>query len=485
DPVGLDMAEAFYNKIQKDGFEGFKTIKEIDEAAKLSPEELINASTGRYNGDLELNPTGTRDIKYGPETGMRTIDGNVKIVGNLTGTIDLRNLTITGDLTVETPNATVNNSAIVEGTITIINVSDSTWNENISGNRIVVNGITIYIAPGTVVESLVLNEGTTLIVGDGVPFTNPVVVNGNATIISTDTFLVVIGDGVKVVFKDDQEDEGTEIVGNESEEVDIKVQVAIVEYKAALAAVAEEDYTPESWSEYQDIVKENLVTEENTQTEIDEAKAAIEAAQENLVTKIQAAVADAEEAIAALPKVEDVKIADKEDVAAAKVLVEVVRELDKDAEVEGEELIAQLEARIAELEEVKRVVEMINALPLAKDITLENKEQVVAARDAYDGLTDTQKESVEAENYQKLINNENKIIFLERELALIPAVNSASSTEDMEAALQAIVDAKLFTLTNLSDPVAIDEANEVLYKKQESGFEGFKTIEEIDEAATL
>ncbi|MFS0876454.1 hypothetical protein [Solibacillus isronensis] len=86
-----------------------------------------------------LNATGNSDINYGPATGLRTIDGNVTINGNATGNINLRNLKITGNLTVNTPGATVNNSASVDGTITIQDVSGNTWNEFAVGNKLVLN----------------------------------------------------------------------------------------------------------------------------------------------------------------------------------------------------------------------------------------------------------------------------------------------------------------------------------------------------------
>lgn len=57
----------------------------------------------------------------------------------------------------------------------------------------------------------------------------------------------------------------------------------LTSYNAALAAVNEDDYTPESWTAYQAVVEANRVTENDTQARVDAATAAIKAAQKNLV----------------------------------------------------------------------------------------------------------------------------------------------------------------------------------------------------------
>ncbi|MCK9293384.1 fibronectin type III domain-containing protein, partial [archaeon] len=54
-------------------------------------------------------------------------------------------------------------------------------------------------------------------------------------------------------------------------------------YTAALAAVVEEDYTSVTWTEYQTIVAENVVTDQNTQAEVDTATSNITTAQGDLV----------------------------------------------------------------------------------------------------------------------------------------------------------------------------------------------------------
>lgn len=65
-----------------------------------------------------------------------------------------------------------------------------------------------------------------------------------------------------------------EIVQNEAD---------LTEYEAALAAVTQADYTAASWTAYQAVVNANVVDEDNLQSEVDAATAAIVAAQANLV----------------------------------------------------------------------------------------------------------------------------------------------------------------------------------------------------------
>lgn len=61
-------------------------------------------------------------------------------------------------------------------------------------------------------------------------------------------------------------------------------QADLAAYNAALAKVAEADFTAESWAAYQAVVTANVVTGSNTQEEVDAATAAIKAAQADLVS---------------------------------------------------------------------------------------------------------------------------------------------------------------------------------------------------------
>ncbi|WP_286809162.1 hypothetical protein [Acetobacterium sp. MES1] len=84
----------------------------------------------------------------------------------------------------------------------------------------------------------------------------------------------------------DGEMSGSEGKGLRLEGIEIKivaVKADLTAYNAALAAVKEADYTSASWELYQTVVAANVVTEDNTQTEVDAATAAIVAAQGELV----------------------------------------------------------------------------------------------------------------------------------------------------------------------------------------------------------
>lgn len=154
---------------------------------------------------------------YGPASGTRTINGNLTISGNASDTITLQNLIIKGDLIVNTPNATVNNSATVNGTIDIQDVKDGTWNERTNGNTIVVNdttGIRVVIAENIKVNSLTLNQPTTLEVSSGATFEKPVVVVKPSTIVSSQSIQVQPGQDVEVTLKSSTEDEGVVVSGS-------------------------------------------------------------------------------------------------------------------------------------------------------------------------------------------------------------------------------------------------------------------------------
>lgn len=79
---------------------------------------------------------------------------------------------------------------------------------------------------------------------------------------------------------------GTTGSGLRLEALEIKIvqtEADLTAYEAALAAVKQADYTAASWTTYKAVVDANVVTVDNTQTEVDEATAAITAAQANLV----------------------------------------------------------------------------------------------------------------------------------------------------------------------------------------------------------
>lgn len=107
-----------------------------------------------------------------------TIDGDVTINYYSHYNLNLpTGLVITGDLTVNAPNASVNNYARVDGEIIIEDVLDNTWNEHAWNNRLVFNasGKTLAIrgnvssldlpVPANIVTTRTLNNVT---IGEGV-----------------------------------------------------------------------------------------------------------------------------------------------------------------------------------------------------------------------------------------------------------------------------------------------------------------------------
>ncbi len=85
----------------------------------------------------------------------------------------------------------------------------------------------------------------------------------------------------------------------------------LTEYKAALTAVKESDYTKESWAVYQEVVSANVVTENNTQARVNEAKQAIIAAQKNLV-KVEVPVDPVVDKTALVAKIAEVGLLSEE-----------------------------------------------------------------------------------------------------------------------------------------------------------------------------
>lgn len=84
----------------------------------------------------------------------------------------------------------------------------------------------------------------------------------------------------------DGESAGTEGKGLRLEGIEIKIirnGSDLRAYQSALAAVIQADYTGSSWATYQGVVTANVVTENNLQSEVDAATAAITAAQKKLV----------------------------------------------------------------------------------------------------------------------------------------------------------------------------------------------------------
>jgi hypothetical protein len=96
-----------------------------------------------------------------------TLNGNVEFITNAEGEMAFTGSAdpaITGNLTVNTPNATVSNSVKVGGTVIINEIAGSTWNENADGNDLLINlqGGSATVIINSNVNNLIVNGA-----GDG------------------------------------------------------------------------------------------------------------------------------------------------------------------------------------------------------------------------------------------------------------------------------------------------------------------------------
>ena len=150
------------------------------------------------------------------------------------------------------------------------------------------------------------------------------------------------------------------------------------------------------------------------------------------------------EAINDLPAADDITLDDKADVEAARAAYDALTDEQK-AQVEEETLkkLTDAEAVIADLVAAKGADDKINALPAAADVTLEDKDDVEAARAAYDALTDDQKALVDEDTVKKLTDAETAIENLEAAKAAtdkideIPDDVTLDDKETVEAAREA------------------------------------------------
>ena len=151
--------------------------------------------------------------------------------------------------------------------------------------------------------------------------------------------------------------------------------------------------------------------------------------------------------IDSLPAAEELTYEDKADVVAAREAYDALYD-DQKALVPGETVqkLEEAEAAMAVIAQVYDVEDAINALPAAEDITYADKADVVAARGAYDALTDDQKIQIPDETLQKLIDAEAAIEKIEED------IEAAAAVEDLIDALP------LPTRVSYDDKDAIEEA---------------------------
>ncbi len=188
--------------------------------------DIIN-SVGTHNGNLSLSALGVSNRVYGPATQKRTIertiDGNLNISGNISGIITLRNIIVEGDLVIDTENATVTleQSVTVNGTTTIKDVSNNTFNNHGTLSEVIIsdeNGGTfnnqgtvqgeIKIEPQNPSSAPVNLRGTidrpVLVQGNGpqITITEDADVTGNITVSSSNAVISVKSDNANIIVEE-------------------------------------------------------------------------------------------------------------------------------------------------------------------------------------------------------------------------------------------------------------------------------------------
>ena len=106
--------------------------------------------------------------------------------------------------------------------------------------------------------------------------------------------------------------------------------------------------------------------------------------------------------------------------------------------VKNYNVLTAAEAEIADRKAAQEVTDLIEALPAVKDLTLEDKNDVVAARTTYGSLTDDQKDYVTAETIGTLVLAEEQIAKL----------LEAAAVDELIKEIEALPDAENVTLEN-------------------------------------
>lgn len=106
--------------------------------------------------------------------------------------------------------------------------------------------------------------------------------------------------------------------------------------------------------------------------------------------------------------------------------------------VKNYNVLTAAEAEIADRKAAQEVTDLIEALPAVKDLTLEDKNDVVAARTAYGSLTDDQKDYVTAETIGTLVLAEEQIAKL----------LEAAAVDELIKEIEALPTAENVTLEN-------------------------------------
>ncbi|WP_042350880.1 S-layer homology domain-containing protein [Bacillus massiliigorillae] len=143
---------------------------------------------GTSNGSITVRPTGSSYITYGPTTGTRTIKGDLTIDGSASSSINLRNITVEGNLIIDTPNASVSldSSVRVTGTTTIKNLSSYSSYGFTNNGQLGTVSIDTYgsVTLGGYIPTVYINRSSTVTVTGSI---TKMYVNANLTLNGTGT----------------------------------------------------------------------------------------------------------------------------------------------------------------------------------------------------------------------------------------------------------------------------------------------------------
>ena len=222
---------------------------------------------------------------------------------------------------------------------------------------------------------------------------------------------------------------------------------------------------------------------------------------ENRIAKLKAELEAAEKAIMDLPDCSVMTLSDKTAVTAARKgyegLTKEQQAVIADAILErltaAENRIMELEKSLAEVEAAKTAIE---ELPDLSQISLNDKAAIEAARAAYEGLTEEQKQTVPAELLTELTAAENQIAELEKPLAEVEAaktvieklpelskisLNDKTAIEAARKAYEGLNDAQKAQITNeiLTQLTAAENKIAELEKAEQEKAEQDKETEHV------
>lgn len=108
-----------------------------------------------------------------------------------------------------------------------------------------------------------------------------------------------------------------------------------------------------------------------------------------------------------------IELSDQEDIEAAREAYEALTEEQKD-NVTNLQVLLDAEAALLSLQQTEIVIDILDNLPDLETITLEDKDAIEAAREAFDALTPSQQANISNELRQKLLDAEAALAELEQ-----------------------------------------------------------------------